>query len=503
MAVLTIQQRPSTSDVHGAFEQLMYVLTSTDQAANFKYRYIADLYVYIGGVSTKVSRVRVYPNASGAGVFRVDKLIQDWMSVTKADQGTQTNEVYDTSIHKLGVNTPAEIWSSSNGENYRKIEMKFGSEFAATADLDPTVYPDIETGEYISCIMSAGLRRPNTWDMGIPDFLSDESWVSAFLPTEYTKQVFSDRATDTNFVSKAASDIPVVHQDVTLFEVRTLGVGMDGSAPQTSVAVSAWVGLYNSSNVLIDSGFLTAATGGGIAPGSVTTDAGRLQYIGVGPWNLTNQNVDGSFGAHFTAGDVAYYEVIFMQDSSTVPSNANKATAASCCYQYTVVGSDCMYGDTDYNYVTLAWQNSLGSWDYQSFSLVHQRSTGNIKRTTFEQVAGNWDTTDAAQDFNFRGDQGGTRISKVSATQEMTANSDLFNEDEVSLLETLYLSPNVFLLGTAADSKAGTITPIVVTDSTFIRKKGVNLRSPFTYQIKFKYAKQRPTTKGGTYRGYS
>ena len=53
MAVLTIQQRPSTSDVHGAFEQLMYVLTSTDQAANFKYRYIADLYVYIGGVSTK------------------------------------------------------------------------------------------------------------------------------------------------------------------------------------------------------------------------------------------------------------------------------------------------------------------------------------------------------------------------------------------------------------------------------------------------------------------
>ena len=65
MAVLTIQQRPSTSDVHGAFEQLMYVLTSTDQAANFKYRYIADLYVNVGGVSTLVSRVRVYPN----GVF--------------------------------------------------------------------------------------------------------------------------------------------------------------------------------------------------------------------------------------------------------------------------------------------------------------------------------------------------------------------------------------------------------------------------------------------------
>ena len=109
------QQQPSTSYVHGAFEQLMYVLTSDNQAGNFKYRYIADLYV--GGVL--VSRVKVYPNASGAGVIRVDKLIQDWMSITKADMGTTTNEIYDTTIHKLGINNTSEIWGKNNGENYR------------------------------------------------------------------------------------------------------------------------------------------------------------------------------------------------------------------------------------------------------------------------------------------------------------------------------------------------------------------------------------------------
>jgi hypothetical protein len=492
---MTIQQQPSTSYVHGAFEQLMYVLTSTEQASasNFKYRYIADLYV--GAVM--VSRVKVYPNGAGAGVIRVDKLIQDWMSITKADQGTTTNEIYDTTIHKLGVNTASESWSSNNGENYRKVELKFGEEYSTSATTNPTEHIDEETGYYISCIMSAGLRRPNTWDEGIPDYLSTENWLTQYIPTAYTQQIFSDRNTNPNFTSTTASQIEVVHQDVTLNEVRTLGLGMDGAAPQASVAVSAWIGLYSSSDVLLDSGFITASTAGGIAPGSVTTDAGRLQYIGVGPYNLKTQSTIATFAAFFDANSVAYYEVIFMQDSVTVPSNANKGSAASCCYQYTVIGSDCTYGDTNYNFVTLAWQNSFGCWDYQAFSLLHQRTTGSIERKTFDQVAGNWDDADANQDFNFRGDQGGTRISKVSATQEMVANSDIFNQDEVDLLETLYLSPNVFLLGTNGSS----VTPIVITDTNFIQKKNVNERSPFIYQVKFKYAKERPTTKGGTYKG--
>jgi hypothetical protein len=490
---MTVQQQPNTSYVHGAFEQLMYVITSTNQATNYKFRYIADLYV--GGIL--VSRVKVYPNGAGAGVIRVDKLIQDWMAVTKADQGTQVSEIYNTSIHRLGINAPAESWSSNNGENYRKIEMKFGEEYSTSATTNPTEYIDELTGYYISCIMSAGLRRPNTWDMGIPDFRTDQNWLTQYLPTGYEKQVFSDRETNPNFTSTTASDIPVVHQDVTLREVRTLGLGMDGAAPQSSVAISAWVGLYNSSDALIDSGFITASTSGGISPGSVNTDAGRLQYIGVGPHNLITQSAIATFAAFFTAGSVAYYEVIFMNDSVTVPSNLNTGSCASCVYQYTVVNSDCTYGDTDYNYVTLAWQNSFGSWDYQAFSLVHQRTTGSIERKTFDQVAGNWDNADATQDFNFRGDQGGTRISKVNATQEMTANSDIFNQDEVDLLETLYLSPNVFLLG----EYGATVTPIVITDTSFIQKKNVNERSPFIYQVKFKYAKERPTTKGGTYKG--
>ena len=492
---MTIQQQPSTSNVHGAFEQLMYVVTSTNQAAAFKFRYIADLYV--GGIL--VSRVKVYPNASGAGVFRVDKLIQDWMAATKADQNVIVNEVYDKSIHNLGINSTTKLYSNNNGENYRKVGVKFGQEFAVNATTNPTVFPNVIPEVFISCIMSAGLRRPTTWDEGIPNYLSSNNWIDEYIPTSSTKKVFSDREINPYYTSTTASTSNVVHQDVTLQDVRTLGIAMDGSTPQSSVAVSAWIGLYNSSDVLIASGNVTAGTNGGIPPSSVSVDEGRLQYLGIGPFNLATQTVVSAINQAFAAGSVSYYEVFLMQDSSTVPSDATTSSIASCCYQYNVVSGDCMYGGDKFNFVTLAWQNSFGAWDYQSFNLLHQRSTGSIDRKTFEQVAGNWDTADSAQDFNYRGDQGGTRISKLSANQEMVANTDLFNEDEVDLLETLYISPNVFLIGASGSS----ITPVVITDTNFVRKTNLNERGPFTYQIKFKYAKERPTTKGGTFQGYS
>lgn len=490
---MTIQQKPDAAVVHGAYEQLMYVLTSTEQASasNFKFRYIADLYV--GGVM--VSRVKVYPNNAGAGVIRVDKLIQDWMSISKADTNVTTNQIETASIHTLGVNAPLTPWCHSNGENFRKVELKFGQEYSASATTNPTQYPNLLTANYISCIMTAGLQREYTWDEGIATYLTTPAWLNSFLPLVSSSRVFSDRKIDSNFTSTTASNVKVVHQQVTRKEVRTIGLAMEGAAPVNSTAVSIHVTVYDSDNAVINSGHI-AATSGGTPAGSASGDDESLQYFGVGPYNLSKQTVQ-NFSAIGTTA--SYYEVFVMDSALVVPSNATLADMASCCYQFTIVDSDCMYGQDNYNFVTLAFQNSLGCWDYQTFSLLHQRSTGSIDRKTFDQVAGNWNTADASQDFNFRGDQGGSRISKVSATQEMVANTDLFNEDEVELMESLFISPNVFLIGSQGES----VTPIVVTESNFVRKKNLNERAPFTYQIKFKYAKERPTTKGGTYRGYS
>ena len=119
-----------------------------------------------------------------------------------------------------------------------------------------------------------------------------------------------------------------------------------------------------------------------------------------------------------------------------------------------------------------------------------------VKRKTFRQVQGNWDTANASQFWNFRGDEGGERVIKTDATKQMTLTTDLLSEDDVDVLESITLSPQVYLL--AASNGAG-VTPIVVTDTSFTRKKNVNERSPFLYQMKFKYAHNRPVTKAGTY----
>jgi hypothetical protein len=148
--------------------------------------------------------------------------------------------------------------------------------------------------------------------------------------------------------------------------------------------------------------------------------------------------------------------------------------------------------------ITIVWQNTFGAYDYQLFSLRYDYSV-NVKRKEFEQVSGNWDSASTTVDFNYRGDEGGIRIAGVEAHQELIATTDLLNESDVDLLETLMLSPNVYI---STNGSAGNYAPIVVTDTSFIKKRGVNERGQYLYQIKFKYAKKRPTTKGGTNRSY-
>ena len=229
-----------------------------------------------------VSRVKVYPNNAGAGVIRVDKLIQDWMSISKADTNVTTNQIETASIHNLGVNAALTPWCHSNGENFRKVELKFGQEYSASATTNPTQYPNLLTANYISCIMTAGLQRVYTWDEGIATYLTTPTWLNSFLPIGAQSRVFSDRKIDSNFTSTTASNVKVVHQQVTRKEVRTIGLAMEGSAPVNSNAVSIHVTVYDSDNAVINSGHIGAAAGGTPA-GVASGDDESLQYFGVGP----------------------------------------------------------------------------------------------------------------------------------------------------------------------------------------------------------------------------
>jgi hypothetical protein len=498
---ITKEYGPSEAYLHGAYEPITFVITSTTYpgapGAIFNYKYIADIYVESNDspyAYVLQARIKLLPNLAGAGVFRIDKIVADYLAITTGDPSTSSAGFVNDTIHTLGSNSTTRIWTENEGSNYRKIKVNFGEEYATAANLTPIEYPDLLIDQYVSCVMSAGMQMAPTYDEGGIYTASGNPYLLDFAPNASTKKILSDRVVSTDYTSTLASTVSVINQDVSNFEWRTLGVLMDDTSPVSSDAVSAYVALYNSSGFVLDAGFFTASTDGGTAPVDSDHDFEKLQYFGVGPQNLTSQTIDAGFATHFNAGTVAHYEVIFMKNITYVPSNATTALMASLCYRFEVKSASCIYrslnGTNKYNYVTLAWQNSLGAWDYQAFALKHQRTTGNIERKTFDQVAGNWDTAGTGVQFAYRGDEGGVTTTQVTARQSMVANTDLFNEDEVDFLENLWLSPKVQLL-----NYDGSAIPITITGKNWIRKNNLNEGGPFTYQITFEYGKQRPTVR--------
>ena len=496
---MTKEYGPSTAYVHGAFEPITFVVTSTEQAGGtfFKFKYIAD--IYVENTSSPYAyalqaRIKIEPNGAGAGVFRVDKIIADYVAITTGDSSTSAAGFVNDTIHTLGSNSTTKIWVNNDGTNYRKIKVNFGQEYSTTATTAPTEYLDVITNEYVSCVMSAGMQMIPTWDEGGNYVSAGNNYLLDFCPNDSTKKILSDRQITTEYTSTSASDVSVINQDVTNFEWRTLGVLMDDASPVASDAVNCFVSLFDSSDSVLDANWFIAGTSGGTAPADSDQDFERLQYVGIGPRNLTAQTIDAGFATYFNAGTVAYYEVFFMDDSVTVPANGTTANMASLCYRFTVKSASCIYrnlnGSNKYNYVTLAWQNSLGAWDYQAFALKHQRTTSNIERKTFDQVSGNWETANTSVQFAYRGDEGGVTTTQIEARQTMVANTDLYNEDEVAFLENLWLSPKVQLL-----NYDGSAIPITLTDKNWIRKNNLNEGGAFTYQVSFEYGKQRPTVR--------
>ena len=499
---ITKEYGPSEAYLHGAYEPITFVVTSDNYpGAFFKFKYIADIYVESNTSPYAYelqARIKLLPNLAGAGVFRIDKIVADYMAITTGDPSTSSAGFVNDTIHTLGFNYSTRIWTENEGSNYRKIKVNFGEEYATAADLSPIEDPDLLVDQYVSCVMSAGMQMAPTYDEGGVYTATGDNYLSSFAPNSNNKKILSDRVVNRDYTSTLASNRFVINQDVTNYEWRTLGVLMDAASPVSSEAVSAYVALFDSTGSVLAAEFFTASTDGGTAPADSDHDFEKLQYFGVGPQNLTKQTIDMGFATHFNAGTVAYYEVFFMDDSTTVPSNATKTSMATLCYRFEVIPPSCIYRSRNtsypigakYNYVTLAWQNSLGAWDYQAFALKHQRTTGNIERKTFDQVAGNWDTAGTGVQFAYRGDQGGQTTTQVTARQTMVANTDLFNEDEVDFLENLWLSPKVQLL-----NYDGSAIPITITGKNWVRKNNLNEGGPFTYQITFEYGKQRPTVR--------
>ena len=77
------------------------------------------------------------------------------------------------------------------------------------------------------------------------------------------------------------------------------------------------------------------------------------------------------------------------------------------------------------------------------------------------------------------------KVRKVEATRHETLNTDFIAEEDAELLERLIMSTDVFMVENADTTYT---VPVIVTDSSFVKKTGANDKVKIQYTIKIEYA---------------
>ena len=82
-------------------------------------------------------------------------------------------------------------------------------------------------------------------------------------------------------------------------------------------------------------------------------------------------------------------------------------------------------------------------------------------------------TTEIGDAFNFKyynqgTYDGGTRVFNTNATETIEANTDFITQDEASILEELFLSPDVYM------QTGNTFEPVVINETEYIKQTSAN-----------------------------
>lgn len=445
----TVTQSPSDW-IDGSLSPIMYVVYDDTNNGDPKFKYVCD--IYIGG--TRVHREKILPNENGRGVFRINRLVDDYLYPTLTDQ----NATDGTPINLVGVGTATPY--SKNLDSIHQVEVRFGSEVAADANSVPVLTADQITGNTIVVVKSHRYTDAMT-----PPELAYSFPVSDQL----------DRLENTNSDSRFISNAPVVQKAPTILPTRTERIDQDIERGQTHLVTFLndltnsgsgssvsfiHIGAYNAAGGTVFTESIQNTSGnGGEAPASANSDDERLLYFGSGWANLENQTANATVAVGMGLDSVAYYEVV-AASSATL----NTTTQRSYVYRFNKT-EPCKYPTR-----RLMWVNQWGGWDFFNFTKRNVLSA-DMERKTYHGERGNWAT---ATD-NFREgftDRGKTTL-ETQVTWKEVLQTDYLNEDWNTFFLALYASREVYLIEQVTGQDAA-VVPVVVTDSNYTWQTSAN-----------------------------
>tara|TARA_R110002012_G_scaffold92285_1_gene224229 strand:- start:5324 stop:6802 length:1479 start_codon:yes stop_codon:yes gene_type:complete len=376
-------------------------------------------------------------------------------------------------IHKVGVNTPAEPFSfngdnTTDGTQIQTIFVKAYQEYSSSASIVPAeeTTPSVaDTLYYLQA--SLPLMTPRSTVTSPIGFIQGTDF-NVFNGNGATDRFLSDLVTGAGDYNTSGYINYI--QDTDYHTVAFLNdySNFDSDIDYIQIAY------YTSAGVLInDAEYIANVTGnGGLPPNDVSlADASRLLYFGCGPGNLEAQTDNSDAKPSNNAG-WAYYTIRGTNDTPTNPATSTNKTAL---YYFIKQDGSCK----GYKVRRLAWRNSVGGYDYFNFKMKSTQTT-TVQRNNYSSMLGTFNKSQ----WRYNNTQRGKATRQTIAVLKETINTDFIKEADTILIEKLIMSRDVYIV---ENSDTDFTEGVVITDSSFIKKTTANDKM-IQYTINIEYA---------------
>lgn len=429
--------------------------------------------IYRIGYSTPVADLRQTPNKVGNAVFDIQNVLQNMVSPSKG-----LDDLYANGAYLLNALATA-------GNPYAQYYMTVGYEVNGTTTWttnSPILGTLAGAKEYWEVPFNVFQYAPAVGASGSTVLIPRSA--SALSDNQYNvpllESVLQDELDQDGFISPAGVDIHNVYLDDQCTKTWYSKVARSGSNPPAANVngITAFVYVQYDSNGI--------QTQYDVVP--------NIQATGGGPDTVLYQGAIPNAGYSFITASTGPGNLPVILDSSTshyyvipvIPwGTTYTETTPWAISRYNILKEPC----NDYSHIQFAWMNSKGYRDQFTFTKKWEKKS-RIKRNEFLQESA--DYNDNIYDVSYL-DRGYTTYSQ-NITEEWKATSGFMDDREVSLIESLLKSPDVYVRFPNGPL-ANKWQPINITSNQYVEK---NYRKDrlFQYTINFKLANNTKSQRG-------
>jgi hypothetical protein len=458
---------PDTTDFQSTAEPLIIQVSETTAGPFFKYRFILVIKDRAG---TQLAKLKTHPLSSTnlSAIFDISRVLDDYIGPNVVNSNVTTENIL--TLGRTATQQTMIVGTSYEAYVARQFNLELGYEDATSNTADPVeVLPQSPA---VTTSLFAFRDEFTNYGQGY------SRGAGEFQPSEYTDN-FLSVAPDLGYANRFFGSTCREHR-----------IGIDQSYVLAWGAQPSDDGTATSPQYMHIRGWDTS--GSQIGPGAninmnlyggdntPTTDAEAVQFIGVGPANLTawaSAASNSNLTTIMTDPDLAFYEVYL---STTV--SVSVAFQDTFVHRFTIDN-----GCSKYPRKQLLFLNRHGGWDAFNFDQRSEERLTSIERSQYNRPRGNWDSVSGLIDFTYDGWERGVTTTNVKAEKQITVSTDYVEEGFNEMLRDIAVSRSVYLVD------GNNLIPVTVTDSEYLFKTSVNEKL-ISYSFTLRYS-NRPRLK--------